>query len=483
MHTAHQRRTGAVGAIAALALGASAVAAAAPGAAAVAPARHAAAASAQITVLTPYAAIGQTVRWTAKGLPPSQTLDVVWETAQGTWKINGQTLIGDTYTFGQSILGTLKSTASGTAAGSFVVPAGFGGVHNFGLTLTSGTPEASSSVTVTMTARISSTTEPDGGFFTLHVQGLGYGGGYNAYDAEYGILYDDHYMGFISGVTTEGAATFQVRAEGVGAHEISIINSPVEGPYLNQQQSPYPWFPQFDWKVDVTQAVPTTRTAAVPVDTAPAVGDHLTVTPGAGYVGGALTLTGSGLPKSSALAIEWQTQLGNRVTSGLWSSTALDLGTVRTSAEGAFSATLKVPSTLGGPPHVIDLVDNGKVVGHSQFQIFPRLVGVTPAVVRQGQPFTVHLTGVGWTQYDNIYAVDYDDAYVGYGCGFNSQGDVQVVLRAAGAPGYHFIDLYPSPYQGGAPVPNWYGMPQLTYASDHPGEKLPAFHVVIRVVK
>ena len=35
--------------------------------------------------------------------------------------------------------------------------------------------------------------------------------------------------------------------------------------------------------------------------------------------------------------------------------------------------------------------------------------------------FQVHLKGVGWTQLDNTVAVTYDNGYVGYGCGFNSQ--------------------------------------------------------------
>ncbi len=49
-------------------------------------------------------------------------------------------------------------------------------------------------------------------------------------------------------------------------------------------------------------------------------------------------------------------------------------------------------------------------------------------VVKEGQPFSVHLKGVGWTQLDNTVGVDYDNSYVGYGCGFNSNGDVVLHL-------------------------------------------------------
>ena len=42
----------------------------------------------------------------------------------------------------------------------------------------------------------------------------------------------------------------------------------------------------------------------------------------------------------------------------------------------------------------------------------------------------------------------YDNAYIGYACGFNSQGTVDIALQATGEPGWHFIDLYPAVYKG-----------------------------------
>lgn len=55
---------------------------------------------------------------------------------------------------------------------------------------------------------------------------------------------------------------------------------------------------------------------------------------------------------------------------------------------------------------------------------------------------TIHLKGVGWTDFDNIYVATYDNGYMGYACGFNSQGDVVVNFTAAGSPGTHLIDFY-----------------------------------------
>jgi len=75
----------------------------------------------------------------------------------------------------------------------------------------------------------------------------------------------------------------------------------------------------------------------------------------------------------------------------------------------------------------------------------------------------------------------YDNATSGYVCAFNSQGDIEVIMQATGEPGWHFIDLYPGIYKGKETRPNNFRMPQLTYAHDHPGEDLPAFHFAFEV--
>jgi len=103
------------------------------------------------------------------------------------------------------------------------------------------------------------------------------------------------------------------------------------------------------------------------------------------------------------------------------------------------------------------------------FRVEPILVGVTPQRVKAGETFTVHLKGGGWTELDNALAVTYDNGYIGYACGFNSNGDTQINLVATGGPGIHLIDLYPMIYQGHGKPPWSYQVPQLTYARDYPG--------------
>ena len=126
-----------------------------------------------------------------------------------------------------------------------------------------------------------------------------------------------------------------------------------------------------------------------------------------------------------------------------------------------------MPDGLGGW-HVVQLLQAGQdegagaVLREAELRRQGRLV----AHAEGGQRFTVHLKGLGWTQLDNTIAVDYDNSYVGYGCGFNSQGDIVMNLVATGGPGTHLIDMYPLLYTQQPSYANTpYGMiPVLTYA-------------------
>jgi len=115
-------------------------------------------------------------------------------------------------------------------------------------------------------------------------------------------------------------------------------------------------------------------------------------------------------------------------------------------------------------------------------------VGTGTDTFKQGQEFTVSILGVGWTQLDNTLAVDYDNSYIGYGCGFHSNGYMAVHLTATGGLGIHIIDLYPLLYSVSPNEGTYYGMvPLLSGNHDDPGLALgyqvPTIHLAIRIVK
>ena len=160
-----------------------------------------------------------------------------------------------------------------------------------------------------------------------------------------------------------------------------------------------------------------------------------------------------------------------------------EIGTLTVGPDGRIDAPVVMPDDLGGL-HALALRDGDKPLARTYFVIETSIVGITPSSGPAGTPVTIHLKGVGWTEYDNIYVATYDNAYMGYACGFNSNGDVVINFTASGQPGVHLIDLYPGIYQGPATEPQLlYRLPQLTYADDHPGNTIPALRFTFEVTR
>jgi hypothetical protein len=181
------------------------------------------------------------------------------------------------------------------------------------------------------------------------------------------------------------------------------------------------------------------------------------------------------------------TVVGNRVncTGTCWAVASVPLGNGTAAADGSLQSSFTVPDGLGGW-HMVRVVQGDQVRAQVAYYIERSVVGM-PRVVKEGHMFQVHLKGVGWTQLDNTVAVTYDNGYVGYGCGFNSNGDVVLNLVATGGPGTHLIDIYPLlyPYQPAYAYPPHAAIPFLSFARDFPGlalgYRLPAFRLAIKV--
>jgi len=215
-----------------------------------------------------------------------------------------------------------------------------------------------------------------------------------------------------------------------------------------------------------------------------------TVSSAAGPILSKVDVAAKGLTPDQPVSLVWSTVVGNRVncTGTCWSFVSVPLGTGTAAGDGTLASSVQIPDGLGGW-HVIQLLQGGNVMAQVPYYVKRSVVGLSALKVKAGQPFTIHLKGLGWTQLDNTIAVDYDNSYVGYGCGFNSNGDVVLNLVATGAPGTHLIDMYPLLYTQQPSYQNTpYGMvPILTYARDIPGlalgYQLPAIRLAIEVVK
>ena len=440
------------------------------------------------------------------GLAKNAELTLTWSSANVTWMIDSSPTTVD-YRGRQStpvavVLKTVQTDANGAFTVTVKAPNDWGGIHDI-YADAGNTEVAHGGFLVARSFSISPKSGPIGTPITITYRGLGS----SLYESGASLLYDNHYVGEMMANWTRGTARAVIRASGpVGRHTIQIGNA-INYMYLNVPQSPMPWTKPFHATFTVTRDDGPPKAALDwPVNVAPtvserttlqALGDpasdnvHMQISSASGAVLTSVPVTASGLVSNAPVSLVWSTVVGNRVncTGVCWDTVSVPLGQV-TPSGGSLSTKITVPDGLGGW-HVIQMVQNGTTVAQMPFFVKQSIVGkgVSAVVVKEGHSFTVHMKGIGWTQLDNVRGVDYDNSYVGYGCGFNSQGDVVFHLRATGGPGTHLIDFYPmlytlSPSFANAP----YGMvPVLTYAKDLPGlalgYQLPAARLAITVVK
>ena len=202
-------------------------------------------------------------------------------------------------------------------------------------------------------------------------------------------------------------------------------------------------------------------------------GPRITVTPNIVSVGTNITVTGTGFTPNARLPITWATRQGNNLNG--YQLVDLPLRNVTAGADGTFSFAMKVPFDLGG----YHFISAGNLTRNSNGTLFlQRSATISANQGPAGTPIVITLLGVGWDYNTNIVTVDYDNSYIGYACGFNSQGNVTVTVIASGSPGLHTIDVYPAIWWGtSTPVAQLtaeYRYPLLT-PQDHP-ELMPSFH-------
>jgi len=430
---------------------------------------------------------GTVVKATGNGFAADMQLEIVWQGFSGSWQVGNGTFQGRQFKDQPESMAPVTTDAAGQFQATFTVPDGFGFSHDV-LVMKDGQVQNKAAFEVTMQAAISPSSGSVGTPITVELKGVGW----RPLENSWVLLYDNKFTGWLSAVTTDGHASAVIPAVGaLGEHTIQIVHASATFPYLNMQQSPQPNRPTWTFKFMVTDGSPILPPPAqeqaltIEQGTSPSaiVGASLWVNPASGLIGTPVTLKGEGLPSGQSLDILWFRMTGNRVGGQGWQETSVKLGTVMVGANGAVDFSFPAPDDLGGS-HRIEAQANGQKLAETYFTITPSAFGIEPSSGPVGTTITIHLKGVGWTQTANIYTLVYDNGYLGYACGFNSQGDVTIYLPAAGEPGWHFIDLYPGIYQGAdMNQVNDFRIPQLTFKDDHPGERLPAFHFAFRITE
>ncbi len=447
---------------------------------------------------------GQTFTISGSGLPANKDVNIVWGTANVTWVVDARPdsvdYLGRKADKLSVVLGTAKTDAKGAFTATLKAPRDFGGIHDM-YAVVDNVQVAKGGFLIARSATMTPKRGPIGTMITLTYSGLGS----SLYEGGASLLYDNHYVGAVMANWTRGVATVRFRAAGpVGKHVIRIADA-ISYEYLNIPQAPIPWATgktftftvtkdaglpkqQIDWPVSVAPTLDAKTTLATLGTTAGKA--SATVSSSSGPILSKVDVEAKGLAAGQAVNLVWSTVVGNRVNcSGTcWSFVSVPLGNGTATAGGTLKSTVQIPDGLGGW-HYIQLLQGGDVKAQVPYFVKRSIAGISALRLKQGQAFTVHLKGLGWTQLDNTIAVDYDNSYVGYGCGFNSNGDVVLNLVATGAPGTHLLDMYPLLYTQQPSYPNTpYGMvPVLTYAKDVPGlalgYQLGAIRLAVTIVK
>ncbi len=433
------------------------------------------------------AVVGTDVAVSAKGLPAGREVDLQWLTVSGGWVIEDYYHFrGKKYSETSVSLGRFTVDANGALNARFAVPEDFGGVHDVVATI-GGVAVAQNGIEVTQSFEMSPASGPLGTPIQLRVTGLGW----RTMESTWVVNWDNTLLGFVSAASSKGSAIARFRATGpAGKHIVHVLTGYQGQGYLNHEQAPNSYLPRPQFTFETTPGPAPNAAYAepyqrqpVPATTVAIDGAAFLLSPTQGPVQTKATLRGAGFPRNASLRLIWQTYVGSRVSGNGFEPQEREIGTVAAGADGRIDAPVSIPDDLGGL-HGLVLRDGDRTLAQTYFVIETSIVGMTPASGPAGTPVTIHLKGVGWTEYDNIYVATYDNAYMGYACGFNTNGDVVINFTASGEPGIHLIDLYPGIYQGPATEPQLlYRLPQLTYAEDHPGNKIPALRFAFEVTR
>ena len=470
---------------------------------------------------------------TGAGFKANTELTLTWSTAKGAWKAqllpNSVNYTGYQWDKFNVILAKVTTDANGGLKYVTKYPNDFGGPHDIYAVL-DGLAVGKGGVQMTPTISISPKSGPVGTPLTVTYKHMGP----NLYTGGISVLWDNNYAGEAQGVWTRGQSQFALYASGDKGKHLVCGTAGIGVQYMNINQSPVPYaggdcvdfmttrdngparafvtYPQ-----DVTPT--TTQRTLMNEQIDPASKAVMNVSKTSGVVGEKIAVNVTGLTASTEYALTWANVVGSRVnctTGTCWVYSGEKIATVTSDDNGSVVTDIAIPDHLGGF-HALQIKKGD--LAQAQQSIFvkqsifinkdakgvsvagiakafnskapePRNASGTPTLkFKAGEEITVAMKGVGWTQLDNTMAVTYDNNYIGYGCGFNSNGYMVIHLRATGAPGTHLIDLHPVYYSNQPSFANTqYSMlPILSYNTDNfglaLGYKQPAVHFEIQIVK
>ncbi|MEE9460067.1 MAG: hypothetical protein V3V84_09970, partial [Candidatus Bathyarchaeia archaeon] len=158
-----------------------------------------------------------------------------------------------------------------------------------------------------------------------------------------------------------------------------------------------------------------------------------------------VSISGSNFPSDKNVELTWTTRSGSYLRG--WDDLTQTLGIATSDSNGEFTFNMKVPYDLEGSHQISAKSEDIPNVNNASLYI-TRSADISLTEGPSGTTVEITMTGVGWTFVTNTATIVYDNSFVGYVCGFNTQGNVTAWVTAVGKPGIHTIDIYPTLYNG-----------------------------------
>lgn len=413
---------------------------------------------------TPAAAVvGEPVTFEGTGFEPGSELELVWLSYDLAWDLGEADGAYDGTFLGlgdreprETSLATVAVDAAGAFETVIAIPEDFGGTRNVRVRQDD-VDLNQVGLFIRADMRLSPESGPLGSDITVRITGIDSGQPM----VWYLLSYDHDITGFVSAVTTQGTAEFVIPAVGaVGPHLVRLEDSPFGQPYLPLDTSPWAHLGVPSRTFVVTDGEP-----VLPLPLAEQVlpsqpgqepdtdGARLWLDPWKAPVGASARVQGKGFEPGIELQLGMSNMVGSRVTDSGFSAVDENLMTITVADDGSFSAPFTIPDTLGGL-HDVWARPMGQPtdaeLAKTRMHVLPLALELETVQVRYGDTLRLHLKGIGWSQTENIFGISIDNAYIGYACGFSTNGDVQVPIEVSWQPGWHYIDVYPSFYRNKA---------------------------------
>ncbi len=175
-----------------------------------------------------------------KGLPAGKDVLLTWSTASVDWQLDARPdsvdYLGRKATTTNVQLAIAHTDASGAFNLTVKAPQDWGGLHDI-YAVVDGVQVAKGGFLVARRATISPKRGPIGTPITITYYGLGS----RLYEGSAALMYDNKFVGQVTGNWSRGTAVAHIRASGpVGRHVIVLMDAVTYG-YMNIPQSPNPW--------------------------------------------------------------------------------------------------------------------------------------------------------------------------------------------------------------------------------------------------